>query len=75
MKTMESNNKVAHTGNESAAERIRMDFEKLRTDIEKAFEELRTTTEKNSRILLLEIAVVVGLGVVVMSLIAGLIVS
>ena len=75
MKTMETNNKVAHTGNESAAERIRMDFEKLRTDIEKAFEELRTTTEKNSRILLLEIAVVVGLGVVVMSLIAGLIVS
>ena len=72
---MEANNKTAHADNESALSKNQAAVEGLRTDVEKALGELRAISEKNSRVLLLEIAVVVGLGVAVMSLIVGLIVS
>ena len=73
--TMEANNKATLSENKTAIERLIASNERFRSDIEKAVGELRTTTERNSRVLLLEIAGVMGLGVAVISLIVGLIVS
>ena len=75
METMEANNKATLSENKTAIERLIASNERFRSDIEKAVGELRTTTERNSRVLLLEIAGVMGLGVAVISLIVGLIVS
>ena len=62
MKTMKADNEATLAKNESAIDR-------LRVDIEKALGEFRTTTERRSRVLLLEVACVVGFVVAVMSFI------
>lgn len=71
---MEANNKAAHTESESALSKNQAAVAGLQTDVEEALRELRAISEKNSRVLLLEIAAVVALSVAVMSLIVGLIV-
>ena len=75
METMVAKNKAAHAESGSAIERLIASNERFRSDIEKSLVELHTTIEKNSGILLLEIAGVVGLGFAVMSLIVILMVS
>ncbi|MCY4034148.1 MAG: hypothetical protein OXF29_00655 [Hyphomicrobiales bacterium] len=72
---MEANMKTMKAENESALSKNEAAIAGLRTDIEKALGEFRTTTEKKSRVLLLEIAGVVGGVVAIISLIVGLIFS
>ena len=72
---MEANMKTMKAENESALSKNEAAIAGLRTDIEKALGEFRTTTEKKSKVLLLEIAGVVGVVVAIISLIVGLIFS